>query len=319
MNHTKYALKEAIKFQRQKNKRYKIKKSPKWIYPLSLQIEYKKILKGIIQRFIDITNDKVKKMLLSWKEREIIVDGVEHIDWSSPEDELEALDDDFENESNQMFVKDSDKLKYMLLAFGLSVGAFNEKQWQKVFKTTLGFEPGVIGISEDPILKKWIYENVKLITNLKDEYKKKIENTIFMGYKKNESYATLLDKIEALNLGFSENRTILIARDQTNKLNGDYTKQRCIDAGVDVYIWRTMQDEKVRGDPNGKYPDPQEGDNHYLLEGKYCKFSDDSVYSEDGIHWEERTSEMVKGKPGDAINDRCFAEVVMESLERENE
>lgn len=309
-------LKSIVKHYKLKNPKHRIKKVPRWLYPIALEKKYQKIIQSILQRLIDITNNKVKKVVIGWREKGIIDSELE-------EDDLEDLDDiedDYDNEINNIFNLNNEKLRYALLGLALSVGAFNLDQWNKLFKVSVGFDYPVKDIIDNTLLKSWIFENVKLISNLADDYKKKITNTIFQGYKKNESYSSLIRNINKLNYGFSANRTRLISRDQTSKLNGDYTKARQVDAGFDIYIWRNMNDERVVGNPEGKYPEPtDEHGNHWIMEGKYCSWSDPDVYAEtleDAIagNWIARTSDMPEGDPGDEINCRCFGESVPEQI-----
>lgn len=83
----------------------------------------------------------------------------------------------------------------------------------------------------------------------------------------------------AKRFGFAENRARLIARDQIGKLYGQINAQRQQALGVDTFIWRTVQDRRVRPEHTGR-------------EGREFKFSDPPS---DGI-------------PGEPVQCRCFAE-----------
>ena len=79
-----------------------------------------------------------------------------------------------------------------------------------------------------------------------------------------------------------KNRAALIARDQTNKLNGQLTMLRQKSIGIEEYIWRTAGDTRVRvahrsyADNTFKWKNPPEG-----------------------------------GHPGQDINCRCYPEPVI--------
>lgn len=112
----------------------------------------------------------------------------------------------------------------------------------------------------------------------------------------------------------SKNRAQLIARDQTSKLTAVVNQTRQISIGVSMYIWRTAKDSHVVGNPSGIYPvgSKAHGD-HYVMEGVYCKWDDNTVYSTDkGKTWKKRKSEMPKSIPGWEIQCRCFAEPVID-------
>lgn len=123
---------------------------------------------------------------------------------------------------------------------------------------------------------------------------------------------SLLQQIQALS-GHTQKRARTIARDQTKKLSTtvDQARQRSI--GVSMYVWRTVKDERVVGKPGGLYPEGNDKHgNHYVMEGKYCRWDDPTVYSTDqGKSWKKRTGEMPKTHPGHDIQCRCHSEPVV--------
>ena len=67
----------------------------------------------------------------------------------------------------------------------------------------------------------------------------------------------------------SDGRAKVLARDQTAKMNTSISAIRQHDIGIDMYIWRTVQDQRVVGTPGGKYPKGTAlHKNHYIMEGK---------------------------------------------------
>lgn len=52
----------------------------------------------------------------------------------------------------------------------------------------------------------------------------------------------------------TDNRAKLIARDQTNKTNSILAQELYKAEGITTYIWQTMDDERVAGNPSGLYP-----------------------------------------------------------------
>ncbi len=114
---------------------------------------------------------------------------------------------------------------------------------------------------------------------------------------KTEGIAPELERV----FGFSEDRAKRIARDQVGKFYGEVAAARQKELGITRFIWRTVKDERVRGDPGGLYPkaDPS----HYDLEGKTFSY-DDLPEVMDGQ----------TGLPGQAINCRCYAEPVFDDI-----
>jgi len=126
---------------------------------------------------------------------------------------------------------------------------------------------------------------------------------------------SLLEQIDFLSgkMNFKR-RAKLIARDQTNKLVSvlDQARQQMI--GVEKYTWRTSKDRRVVGNPSGLYPVGSKAHgNHWIMEGKMCRWDDATVYSSDGGKtWKKRTGDMPKTHPAYDIQCRCYAEPVLE-------
>lgn len=94
--------------------------------------------------------------------------------------------------------------------------------------------------------------------------------------------------------GFGTRRARFIARDQAGKWNGELNRLRQTDLGVKEYVWSSSLDERVRGNPGGKYPTSKPS--HWDREGKTFRWSDPPS----------------DGHPGYPINCRCTAKAVLE-------
>lgn len=94
----------------------------------------------------------------------------------------------------------------------------------------------------------------------------------------------------------SESRAELIARDQTLKTNAAINGARQESAGITKYVWSTSLDERVRGNPDGAWPDAEPS--HYDLEGK--------IFS-----WDDPPE---PGHPGEDYQCRCIALPYIEEL-----
>lgn len=120
-------------------------------------------------------------------------------------------------------------------------------------------------------------------------------------------------------LGISSRRAALVGRDQTRKLQGALHKARQKDVGISSYIWRDSRDERVAGNPAGRYPKAKSNDrahgDHWERNGRrflWEKQGDRLVeVLKDGS---TRVTEYVDGHPGEPINDRCFAEPYIDEL-----
>lgn len=109
---------------------------------------------------------------------------------------------------------------------------------------------------------------------------------------------SLLEEIIELS-GIAYERAKVIARDQTNKFTSVLAEARQTDLGIEEYIWRTAEDQRVVGNPSGKYPkvyDPMMHGNHFARNGKIFR-------------WDSPPED---GHPGWAIQCRCYAEPILD-------
>ena len=152
-----------------------------------------------------------------------------------------------------------------------AVSKFNEGQFKLVVKANTGLalppvmlgapSSSILGVNvfrSEPFLKPlaegWISENTALIKSLPTRLHPEIEGIIRRGVMNGQSVKDLKDQIKA-RYGVSDYRAKLIAQDQTLKLNADLTRYRLQSVGVEQYIWRSVQDSRVRpehADRNGE-------------------------------------------------------------------
>jgi SPP1 gp7 family putative phage head morphogenesis protein len=132
------------------------------------------------------------------------------------------------------------------------------------------------------ILIGTIRENVALIKSIPDEYFKKIETIVYSGTISGDSSSSMIQQIRQLGYSTTK-RARLIARDQTSKLNSNLTMQRSKNLGVEEYVWRTAQDDRVR-------------ESHKKKNGK--------VY-----RWDDPPKDT--GHPGQDIQCRCVAQPII--------
>ena len=183
----------------------------------------------------------------------------------------------------------------------------NAQQWKKQTTSVLGlsFENSV-GDWWPDLRDRWADRNYDLIKNLARDYIGRINDLTERAVTNGWGLRDLTDQIQGIGAGISDRRARVIARDQVGKLNGQLTQAQQTEAGIEMYLWDTAGDERVRGRPGGKYPDAMPS--HWIMQGKLCRWDDAGVYSEDGGKtWIPRTSDMPDGHPGDDIQCRCTA------------
>lgn len=133
------------------------------------------------------------------------------------------------------------------------------------------------------ILQAKIAENVGLIQSLPDQYFKSLVTIVNEGTTRGNRASSMFQQIRKLN-GQTRNRTKVIARDQTQKVNAAITQARQESLGVTKYRWRTSGDERVRS-------------THKAHNGKIFR-------------WDRPPKDT--GHPGQDIQCRCVAEPVIE-------
>lgn len=143
------------------------------------------------------------------------------------------------------------------------------------------------------MIDAWIVDNTSVIEDLQSTYLNRIQRAISDGFVRGSSYREIAREIQK-QTDIAWRRAKNIARDQVGTLNGLVTKQRDEELGVESFIWRTMRDARVRGNPSGLYPKSRPS--HYAREGKTYTWADGA------------SGEF----PGTPINCRCYAEAVIE-------
>lgn len=196
-----------------------------------------------------------------------------------------------------------------------AVFGFNKKQWNKSTKKTLGFPYESNENWRNEVFRQWALENYTLLRRYGTDFIARINEIVSRGVRAGISVKDIMKEIKnAKNM--TKNKAKLLARDQVGKLTGELTKRRQTEAGINYYRWSTAKDERVRGRPGGRYP--KAIPSHWAMEGKLCRWDDDSVYADMSdvikdkkgnvkINWKKRTGKMPKATPGEQILCRCTA------------
>ena len=105
-------------------------------------------------------------------------------------------------------------------------------------KKALGIDVSVLVRNDDnaELIRAYIDKNTSLITSMKNDLIKRIEQEVYKAKIDNKS-ATELSKILQKQFGLMKNRADLIASDQLSKLNADMNELRLKQAGNKDYRW----------------------------------------------------------------------------------
>lgn len=143
-----------------------------------------------------------------------------------------------------------------------ALSKFNENQFKLVVKANTGMDlppkmPGApanvsLGVNVfrsepflQPLANNWIKTNTDLISSLPTRLHPELEGIVRRGVTQGYSVKQLKDEIQK-RYGVTDYRATLIAQDQINKGHADLSRHRLQSVGVQEYIWRSVQDNRVR-------------------------------------------------------------------------
>jgi len=177
-----------------------------------------------------------------------------------------------------------ERLESLAARFALRVARFHRSQFRRHVEAALGAD---VFTSEPSIARAvdgFVMENVALIKSLPASTFTDIEKLVSRGVASGRRHEDMARDIQE-RFGATRKRAMLVARDQVGKLYGQINKTRLEGLGVEEYIWRSVNDSRVRP-------------HHASRDGERFK-------------WTEPPDD---GHPGEPINCRCYAEPVFDSI-----
>lgn len=189
------------------------------------------------------------------------------------------------------------------------VNRYNKEKFMSHMRKALGIDIGaIVDEAMKDELEIMVMENASYIKSIPNYLVGHVADRVvqhFKGIPMPEN-RTLRQQIKE-EFKISDGRAKVLARDQTSKMNTSISAIRQVNLGIDCYVWKTVEDERVVGKPGGVYPKTTKlHKNHYIMQGLLCKWADPNVYSDDkGATWKPRTAQMPHNHPGDDIMCRC--------------
>jgi len=278
------------------------KKPARWRYPVAIEHTYATDISEQLKKLVVSVFSKLEKRLPTWVRL-----NNQDARMDSPEAELESLLEEVETEIIQIFAAGyglGGALDY-IASVANRIYAFEQTQMESQIFAVLGAPLKTSNTWWPEARALWENENRRLIKSLSQEYITKLNTTLMTGFQSGWSFEEMVESIKKLSDKMVGYRARLLARDQVGKLQYAITRKQFESIGMDGYYWITSRDERVRGNPMGKYP--KAIPSHWVMEGKVCKFSDPNVYLEDHAKWVPRTARMPGVHPGQAILCRCTA------------
>jgi SPP1 gp7 family putative phage head morphogenesis protein len=246
-------------------------KAPRKLEPTGIALEYGKAL----ERFVGEAWRLVGKTVLPEIPR-ILAETRKGLRLDSGPRDVNAL---FDALSEAFFGALSNRRLFDLAKkFSDRTVKHQREEFRKQVTASLGID--VLGVEPNlkPLLEAFASENVALIKSLPNELFDRLEKATTRAVREGKRWEVLARELQR-ELGISESRARLIARDQVGKLTSNLDRVRQQEIGVEAYIWRSMNDSRVRPD-------------HSRREGKRFLWSDPPA----------------DGHPGQAVMCRCYSE-----------
>lgn len=153
------------------------------------------------------------------------------------------------------------------------------------------------------LLRGWAQENAQLVSKVSHRFRAKLSNAVTQGILGGKTDDQILAMIQAQYVNgaeaiATEKRLRNIVRDQTAKLQGSLTRERYQEVGINRYLWRTEQDERVRH-------------THHEREGFEFTFGREV---QPQLRAYKLDVDQIDGHPSVPPNCRCHAEPVLADL-----
>ena len=218
-----------------------------WLYPHGIEREYKSLMQVVIDACktavalnMGLIESIVKSSPFKNDEVEYWAEVIAATEIARRIIELSAkLQESFSMYANQQ------KIERELKKVTSRANEFNSKQFKAVLRSALQVDVFQHEPELNNLLGVWAQENVRLIKTIPTQYFGEIERITSEGFKTGALTRDIASQIETAG-GVSQKRAFFIARDQMGSLNGDLTRYRQTNVGIDSYVWHTSGDSRVR-------------------------------------------------------------------------
>ena len=291
------------------NKIKRIPRVPKIKSVKLFEEQYTLLVGGIV----DNIREHFERMILPY---------IEQISLSAQAEGLTVKKDSWDDQLEQLMTAfnlslsrdmDINKTRATIQLIGASVNKQNSEELQRVIKQMFNIDMRNYEPWLKSMMTSFLKEGVSLVKDLSVKTEKELFTLIQRDIKQGKRVETIKKEIltgTKLKAGYFNSvktRAELIARDQVGKLNGQLNRMRQKDIGITLYIWRTSDDERVRG-------------THEPLNGKVCSWEDPTIYAdsvEEAMEgkWKSRSSiNGFIGEPGEDYQCRCNGEPVFNTI-----
>ena len=184
------------------------------------------------------------------------------------------------------FVKQSDRV--------------NEKRFNESMKKSFGIDVFADSPELVSYLEASVYDNTQLIKSIPDIYLDRVESIIMTNIRAGNRSSAIAKQLTE-QFGIESRRAKFIARDQTEKINGDLNAKRQTSIGFEYFQWVTSKDQRVR-------------DKHREIANKVTAYGK-GIYRWDNPPIGENGTPII---PGQSYNCRCVGTAVTKLEVQEN-
>lgn len=210
-------------------------------YPSGARLAYYKKMKVLLERVERIIEDTLYPVL-----PQIVAEAEQERGGVRQDASIDIISRTFERMRALLgaTVRD-DEIEADVRETASDVNSFSRAQTQNEFKSVLGVELLQAEQRLGPTMEAFVVENVKRIKSIPEEFFADVERTVIDGVRQGHRVELIREQIQK-RFKVGRKRAALIARDQVGKLQGQLTRQRHQNVGIDRYIWDTSKDERVR-------------------------------------------------------------------------
>lgn len=272
------------------------------LWPSSKAQDYNKWLEIVfsfpVKALVSKAKEKAKTLLMD------SLDNGVHMDVEEDATVWALFGAELQEYQNSLMLPQTSTMAAAIFGFAESVYEFEKGQWQKYAMMTIGRAWEEEDVWAQEALKEWQNTQLTLIKSVADKQVAMVGAIVKEGVRNGLHSSVIAATLERDLLGLSRAKAKIIARDQVGKLYGTLTEFQDTNAGIEEYDWRTSTDERVRGNPTGKYKNAIPS--HWIMHGKTCLWSNPRVWW-NGDAFVERDPKAPVVHPGKEILCRCVS------------
>lgn len=271
----------------------RLNKAPRILYPRNAMRTYRRDLYVMLDAARELVHEKLLPLLPS-----LIIQATGRRDAGDAraDEYSDAIAQTFGNirVEYQRIIPDT-KVEGTAKTAADATNTHNSGQVNNQVRTVLGVDVfrGDANLQADA--KAFVKQNVSLIKSVPGRYLDDIEQIVLQNVTQGRRASEIAEQIEQ-RFDVARSRADFIAQDQVGKFNGLLTERRHTALGLVRYRWRNSRDERVRGNPAGKYPHAKHS--HWNREGKLYEYS----------------APPADGNPGQPPRCRCWGEPAFEDI-----